>query len=319
MFVMRLTIRLMHWDSRSLAHGTFSSSVRISASGEQLPLSISAQQMLAQATAPEHSASSMPRTLLVFAHQDDEVIALGARMARFATAHMVHVTDGAPRNGQDGQDHGFTSLHDYRFTREQELTNALKLAGLEHMSRECLQIPDQEASLRLQELTHAILARIEQFRPEVVLTHPYEGGHPDHDACAFAVHQALRALTATSSQLPMIIECVFYHAGPKGIETGVFLPPPSSTEQLSYKLTAHEQQQKQALLDCFTTQRATLSYFSCATESFRLAHQYDFTRPPHPAPVFYDHFPWGMTSARFCEVAAAAQSELARREEAACR
>ena len=88
---------------------------------------------------------------------------------------------------------------------------------------------------------------------------------------------------------------------------------------MTYRLSPNEQRQKQALIDCFTTQRATLSYFCCAEESFRLAPHYDFMRPPHPAPVFYDHFPWGMTSVRFCELAAAAQRELARHQEAACR
>ena len=32
----------------------------------------------------------VPRSLLVFAHPDDETIALGARLANFGDAHMVH-------------------------------------------------------------------------------------------------------------------------------------------------------------------------------------------------------------------------------------
>ena len=76
----------------------------------------------------------------MFAHQDDEVIALGAHIASFATAYMVHVTDVVPHNCQDSQDHGFTSLQDCRAGREQELTNALRLSALEHMSRECHEI-----------------------------------------------------------------------------------------------------------------------------------------------------------------------------------
>src|SRR6185312_5372260 len=49
--------------------------------------------LLSQATAQEGSASPMPRAMLVFAHPDDEVVGLGARLGRFRSACFVHVTD----------------------------------------------------------------------------------------------------------------------------------------------------------------------------------------------------------------------------------
>jgi N-acetylglucosamine malate deacetylase 2 len=283
------------------------------------------QEMLARATAPEDSTSTMPNALLVFAHQDDEVIALGARMARFSHAHMVHVTDGAPRDQADSRAHGFAALDDYRLARANELHRALHLAGLEHMSRECLAIPDQEAALRLPELTRAILQRIQVHRPDVIFTHPYEGGHPDHDACAFAVHHARTIYAqpgATAPQgatAPLVIESGFYHAGPHGIETGAFLRHSSPGHEISYSLSPEEQKRKQLLIECFTTQRATLSSFSLTEERFRIAPDYDFTRPPHPAPVFYDQFPWGMTSDRFCKLAGEAQQLLRTQQGVPCR
>ena len=112
--------------------------------------------LLSQATAQEGSASPMPRAMLVFAHPDDEVVGLGARLGRFRSACFVHVTDGAPQNGQDSRAHGFASIDDYRRAREAELSRALAKAGLQNVRRERLGIPDQEASLQLAWLVRRI-------------------------------------------------------------------------------------------------------------------------------------------------------------------
>lgn len=252
----------------------------------------------------------MPRAMLVFAHPDDEVLALGARLDRFQTAHLVHVTDGAPRNQQDSRAHGFASLDEYRRARAEELRNALNMAGLQNAQNVCLEIPDQEASLQLLPLTRRILQLCIEQRPEVVFTHPYEGGHPDHDACAFAVAHAAALLRVQGEKVPLIIEGAFYHAGPNGIETGCFLPHSSETQEVVYRLSPEERLRKQPLLACFTTQQETLSCFKSEEERFRIAPEYDFRRPPHDGRVFYDGFPWGMTSQRFCELAIEAQNAL---------
>jgi N-acetylglucosamine malate deacetylase 2 len=279
----------------------------------------STQNILARAVAPESSHLPLPRALLVFAHPDDETIALGARIRRMAGSHLVHATDGAPRNEQDSRACGFRSFLEYRAARSAELACMLRQAGIESMSRECLGIPDQQAALRLAALTRELARRIPTHRPEVIFTHPYEGGHPDHDACAFAVHQAV-ALAAGDP--PVIIECASYHAGPHGMEIGTFLPPTAPVphtppRELSFALSRDEKQRKLHLLDCFTTQQGTLGPFRGGEERFRVAPPCDFTRPPHPSPVFYDHFPWGMTSARFCSLARDALRTLGAHAEAA--
>lgn len=267
------------------------------------------EELFARATAPEgDSALVMPRALVVFAHPDDEVIALGGRLGRFGGAHLVHVTDGAPLDEADSRAHGFRSLAEYRRAREGELRRALAVAGVADVSRECLGIPDQEASLRLLTLTRSVDRLIERWRPEVVFTHPYEGGHPDHDACAFAVRQAVGLRTGQDG--PLVIEAAFYHAGPEGIATGCFLPDWSRTQTVTYRLSPGERARKQAMMDCFTSQAETLRQFSTECEMFRVAPEYDFCRPPQAERVFYDSFPWGMTSGRFCELAAETENAL---------
>lgn len=280
---------------------------------------VTIQDTFENATAPQNASTSMPKALLVFAHPDDEVIALGARLGRFQAAHLVHVTDGAPRNQQDSRAHGFASLEEYRDARAGELRTALNMAGLSDAASECLDIPDQEASLQLLPLTLRILRLCIEHQPEVLFTHPYEGGHPDHDACAFAVAHAAALLRVQGEKTPVIIEGAFYHAGPNGIETGCFLPYPSETQEAAYRLSAEERLRKQALLACFTTQQETLSCFKIEEERFRVAPEYNFRRPPHAGPVFYDGFPWGMTSQRFCELAAEAENALQEEAMSMCR
>lgn len=271
------------------------------------------------ATAPEGSGAAMPKAMLVFAHPDDEVLAVGARLGRFRHAHLVHVTDGAPRNEQDSRAHGFGSWAEYREARVEELERALKLAGVGEASRESFEIPDQEASLRLLQLTELVAERLNQHRPEVVFTHPYEGGHPDHDACAFAVHHASALAHQRDGRVPLIVEATFYHAGPQGIATGSFLEEGRGVPEAAYPLTAEERERKRRLLECFATQQETLRYFRVECEQFRVAPAYDFKRPPHAPPVFYDQFPWGMTSARFCELAGEAEAYLAKEMTGVCR
>ena len=260
----------------------------------------------------------MVSAVLVFAHPVDEAIALGARLARFGNALLVHITDGAPTRSADYVAHGFQSLADYRRARWQELEIALQLAGVGGMRRERLDIPDQEASLQLAGLTRRLAEILRATRPQVVFTHPFEGGHPDHDACAFAVHHAAELLRAQSAPIPLLIEAPFYHAGPVGIETGTFLPSEQAAEERIYSLSQAEQDHKKSLLDCFASQRETLAYFSTTEERYRVAPTYNFRRPAHPGSVFYDSHSWGMTSQGFCELAIEAEEALQEEMKSAC-
>lgn len=260
------------------------------------------EELLERATAPEDQPVLMPSAMLVFAHPDDEVVALGARLGRFSSALFVHVTDGAPKNEEDSRAHGFATLDQYRDARERELTQALMLAGIEDAGRVRLEIPDQEASFQLPQLTELIERLLLEHRPEVVFTHPYEGGHPDHDACAFAVHHAIAVLRTRGEAAPAIIEAAFYHAGPSGVEAGCFLPNAEKTAEIEYRLSDEERLQKQALLACFASQQQTLSGFPLDFERFRIAPDYDFLQP-FTGTVLYDRFPWGTSSGQFCAMA----------------
>jgi LmbE family N-acetylglucosaminyl deacetylase len=184
------------------------------------------------------------------------------------------------------------SCQEYAAARERELDAALRTGGVKPCKLIRLDIPDQTASLQMISLA----GRLREMLVGVtaVLTHAYEGGHPDHDAIAFAVQAA---------GVPAI-EMAGYHAGPDGgIEVGRFL---SDADTVVVRLTEEEGARREAMLACFATQRSTLSpFFGGTEERFRPAPCYDFTRPAS-SHVYYDAFDWGMTSARWCALAAQA-------------
>jgi LmbE family N-acetylglucosaminyl deacetylase len=246
----------------------------------------------------EPGAEPPPAVLIVAAHPDDEVIGASTLLLRVPELRLLHVTDGAPRNLRDARAAGFGGWQDYAAARRAELEAALALAGVAAEGAESLDIPDQSASFRLADLAQALAARSAELRPEIVVTHPYEGGHPDHDACALAVHAACALLSRRGSQAPAIIEMASYHAGPAGLATGTFLERPGP-EVVTVALDPAARSAKQRLVACFTSQRQVLAAFPIEVERFRTAPAYNFTRPPHEGRLFYENFHWGVDGARW--------------------
>src|SRR5205085_11657412 len=119
---------------------------------------------------------------------------------------LVHVTDGAPRDGRDAAAYGFAALADYAAARRAELAAALAMGRAERIRTLCLGIVDQEAMGQLDSLAHRLGELLQTEMPDAVITHAYEGGHPDHDAAAFAVHAACRLLDRDGAPAPGIIE-----------------------------------------------------------------------------------------------------------------
>ena len=51
-------------------------------------------------------------------------------------------------------------------------------------------VPDKQAAHQMGKLTNLLAPMLQDH--DLLMTHPYEGGHPDHDACAFMAHAAAR-------------------------------------------------------------------------------------------------------------------------------
>jgi LmbE family N-acetylglucosaminyl deacetylase len=257
----------------------------------------------------ENHKVQAPRLLVVLAHPDDEVLALGGRMDWLKDTRFVAVTDGVPLDGADARAHGFKSLAEYGAARRAELNAALRLAGLNPACATGLrlasrgEVSDQRAAFSLVEISRALACEISQSKPEAVLTHPYEGGHPDHDACALAVSAAMRLSGFTCP----VIEAPFYHAREGGMRTGAFLSGDAGVES---RLTQQQKENKRARLACFASQSETLALFDIGTERFREAPLYDFSQRPTAEVLYYERYPWCMDGDKFCALAVAARREL---------
>jgi LmbE family N-acetylglucosaminyl deacetylase len=243
---------------------------------------------------------------VVVAHPDDETIGAGSILPCLRNATFIHTTDGAPRDLIDARENGFLSRSEYASARRNEFARMLVAAGIPTARRIQLGAVDQEMSKNLGPLSILLSRFLADIKPEFVLTHAYEGGHPDHDATAFIVHAAVRLMEELEPIT--IVEMTGYHNGPNGIETGKFLG--NASNAVSRTLTAPERKLKKKLLDCYVTQQKTLSLFSIADECFRVAPQYDFTTPPHEGTLYYEQFPWGMTADRFRKLAEDALDDL---------
>ncbi len=237
------------------------------------------------------------RVAIVVAHPDDETIAAGASLQLMPELLLVHVTDGAPRQLRDAARSGFDTAADYAAARQRELAAALAVAGVSP-ARSRLGVTDQDASLHMAGIAVALGQLFARHGTEAVLTHAYEGGHPDHDATAFAVHAAARRLDVP------VVEFAGYYAGPDGeMVVQRFLPGP---HEVRVVLDPEEAARKQAMLDCFVSQQEILSLFGASTERYRPAPGYDFTAAPHAGTLNYERWGWEMTGPRWRELAALA-------------
>jgi LmbE family N-acetylglucosaminyl deacetylase len=230
-------------------------------------------------------------TLIVVAHPDDESLGAGGRLRHLGDVHLVDVTDGAPRDPACAIRHGFETREQYAEARRVELEKAMEVAGLPPDRLIALGFVDGEATLRLAELCMKVTDLIDSLRPDVILTHPYEGGHTDHDATAFAVHIACGVLRREGVRPPAVLELTSYHAlnGQKVVQQ--FLPHKGADQDQRVVLLSEEDRDvKQRILDCFGTQQSVLERFSTEFERFRPAPRYVFTRPPHEGTLNYERY-----------------------------
>jgi LmbE family N-acetylglucosaminyl deacetylase len=244
--------------------------------------------------------------VIVAAHPDDETIGAGGVLPHLPLLAMVHVTDGAPKDRRWWGDPAAASRDEYAAVRQSELASALALAGVAAGRVHTLGRQDQRASADLAALASDVARLLDELQPGVVLTHAYEGGHPDHDATAFAVHAARERMVGAR---PVVVELTSYHASGDGIASGRFIP--SAAKDVGVALTAEDLERKRAMLACFATQRETLAQFADAdAERFRIAPEYDFTAPPHAGTLHYERYDWGVTGREWRQRAAEALEAL---------
>ncbi len=246
-------------------------------------------QVLDQIAQRATLAKLMPSTLVVVAHPDDEAIGAGGLLAGLPDAVVAHVTDGAPRDERYAQSKGFQTREEYARARRREVAAALSHVGITPERCRGLGYVDGEASLQLIELVSDLADLMDEVRPDLVITHPYEGGHSDHDATAFAVHLACGILRRDKVPAPVLFELTSYHNFSGERRVFNFLPF-VGTEERTIRLTETEMALKARMYDEFVSQKKVLARFPIGIERFRPAPRYLFTEAPHEGPLDYERF-----------------------------
>ena len=255
---------------------------------------------------------SSTRVVLLAAHPDDETIGASSLLARFPHLTVVYLTDGAPRDRGFWSPDARGSRATYARMRRIEAEEAVAHAGVVPNQIAWLGGLDQEAICDAANLMLEFAEILQRHQPEIVITHPYEGGHPDHDAAALV---AGMALTLAMSQT-LLVEMTSYHALSGHCVTGEFLN--ADTEEIACELTTEDVLRKRRMMDAHVSQRAVLAGFKVDCERFRPAPAYDFTKPPHEGRLWYECIEWPMKGARWRSIAQAAIREMQECDAAHC-
>ncbi|HEX3019492.1 MAG TPA: PIG-L family deacetylase [Chitinispirillaceae bacterium] len=243
------------------------------------------------------TASSMPSVMLFCAHPDDEVLGSASLLCYLRDKlKIVTITDGAPKKMDDAIAAGFFSREAYSKARYQEQSNAMFSAGITESQCYHLGFTDQQSSFHMGAICHKILELIQINRPDIVLTHPFEGGHPDHDTTAFAVWAAVTLMKKRNENVPEIIEYACYNGNGSSEPVYFQFIPFPEIPVWSVELDQNQVENKRKLMKYYVSQWKTLSSFPVSVERYRKMPAYNFKKPPHHGVLYYEFFDWGMSA-----------------------
>lgn len=238
--------------------------------------------------------ASSARAWIVAAHPDDETIGASWLLGSCPNLRVVHVTNGAPRDPRWWPS-GVGDRVAYIQLRDREAERALSAVGA---SRIALGVDDQAAIFELDAIVRELARLLAVDAPDLIVTHAYEGGHPDHDAVAVAV---ARACTLAGAR-PLVLEMALYHGEGGTLHAAEFI---GDAPQLRVRLSARELACRRRMLASYESQHRVLEPFvAVEVERYRRARVPDVSRAPHEGPLWYEQLGMGPPAARWRELAA---------------
>src|SRR5436190_3773713 len=168
-------------------------------------------------------ATDLP-CMIVAAHPDDETLGAASLLQRSARCNLVHLTDGAPRDPALRSATQASSRFAYANARRGELVAALAQTKVAARQLTWLGAIDQEACFALGGLVRRLHALLLETSPSFVVTHAYEGGHPDHDAAAFVTRASVELCAIFRGTAPVLLEMASYHGACGALVAAEFVP-----------------------------------------------------------------------------------------------
>ncbi|HEV8630364.1 MAG TPA: PIG-L family deacetylase [Thermoanaerobaculia bacterium] len=248
--------------------------------------------------------ASALRVMVLAAHPDDETLGAAGLLSRLRDPWVVCLTDGSPRDQRFVPAGAPVSRSGYAKRRRHELGAALGLAGVGADRVLHLDVPDQAAALAILKLVKRLAILMRGLRPHLLITHGYEGGHPDHDTAALAGRLAAERLEREDGSAPALAEMLSYHLHDDRLVADRFLPAATDRWTVLLRLTPRERRLRHQMLACHATQSATLgSLPERPWERYRPAPLYDFLAAPHAGPLLYERHGFALTGERWRELA----------------
>jgi N-acetylglucosamine malate deacetylase 2 len=220
------------------------------------------------------SGASVARILLLVAHPDDESIACAGLLQRAAHALVLFAVDGAPPHYNFEK--RFGSLEKYSDRRFQEARAALSFVpgcSLRRVTKpDGSYFVDQHLFLELPAAFASLLPIAREFSPDLIVSHAFEGGHLDHDACHVLAKQAGVALRVSALEFPL------YWKSAEGRDCFQRFREARANETV-LQLSPKELATKQRMLAEYKSQQGITRVFQPEVERFRPMAQEDYRTP----------------------------------------
>lgn len=207
---------------------------------------------------------SFGRILVLAAHPDDETLGCSGLLQRARASLVVFAVDGAPFHY--GFEKSFGSLEQYSAERFRESTRALGLLRTNSFQRlnrgKGNWFVDQHLFQELSRAYTSLLQIVGSFTPDTLVTHAFEGGHIDHDACHVLIKRLARQLNLRVFEFPLYsssAESKDMLQQFRDKREGEFVLALSRNEKLT----------KKRMLKEYRTQRNLLRVFQLGSERFR--------------------------------------------------
>jgi LmbE family N-acetylglucosaminyl deacetylase len=217
---------------------------------------------------------NVERLLVFVAHPDDETIGCAGLLQRVPASLVVFAVDGSPAGY--GFERKFGTLKNYSEERFREAGRALgytpncEFRRLKTRRGEYFQ--DRRLFENLEEAAGSLLTTVQEFSPDAMVSHAFEGGHIDHDACSFLANHAASSCGLRHLEFPL------YWKGANGQDVFQEFREVQGDE-VCLDLSEAEITVKKKMLGEYKSQGEIVATFSLSAERFRGARSYDYVHP----------------------------------------